>query len=76
MGQEQDINLKSIFKINMMVLNFIRTQPSEDVIALLRIDNNIIEVIKQMSSCQLLKLTETNQLLIKLKDETIDDFIK
>ncbi|EFN9101118.1 flagellar transcriptional regulator FlhD [Escherichia coli] len=76
MGQEQDINLKSIFEINMMVLNFIRTQPSEDVIALLRIDNNIIEVIKQMSSCQLLKLTETNQLLIKLKDETIDDFIK
>lgn len=76
MDQEQDINLKSIFEINMMVLNFIRTQPSEDVIALLRIDNNIIEGIKQMSSCQLLKLTETNQLLIKLKDETIDDFIK
>jgi hypothetical protein len=75
MNKEQDINLRSILDLNMMVIIYIRNVSSKDVVKSLGINKKIVENIKNMSLEQALKLTETNQLLIKINSHVIDEFL-
>ncbi|MBC6555494.1 hypothetical protein GW721_05780 [Citrobacter braakii] len=75
MNKEQDINLRSILDLNMMVIIYIRNVSSKDVVKSLGINEKIVENIKNMSLEQALKLTETNQLLIKINSHVIDEFL-
>lgn len=75
MNKEQDINLRSILDLNMMVIIYIRNVSSKDVVKSLGINEKIVEKIKNMSLEQASKLTETNQLLIKINSHVIDEFL-
>ena len=73
MDDTSDVDLRSIIDLNKMIINYIRFGTSQEVIESLDIDEEIVSLIKGMNSLQIFKLTETNQLLVRIKRNLFDD---
>nr|HDU8904419.1 flagellar transcriptional regulator FlhD [Enterobacter ludwigii] len=73
MDKNKDVVVRSILDLNIMVINYIRYGSTQDVIKTLCINEEMVMLIKGMNSDQIYKLTETNQLLVKIKNSVIDD---
>ncbi|HCT7898483.1 TPA: hypothetical protein OT849_002489 [Enterobacter cloacae] len=73
MDDKSDVDLRSIIDLNKMIINYIRFGTSQEVIESLDIDEEIVSLIKGMNSLQIFKLTETNQLLVRIKRNLFDD---
>lgn len=73
MDDKSDVDLRSIIDLNKMIINYIRFGTSQEVIESLDIDEEIVSLIKGMNSLQIFKLTETNQLLVRIKRNFFDD---
>ncbi|HDT6566762.1 TPA: flagellar transcriptional regulator FlhD [Enterobacter cloacae] len=73
MDKNKDVVVRSILDLNIMVINYIRYGSTQNVIKTLYINEEMVMLIKGMNSDQIYKLTETNQLLVKIKNSVIDD---
>lgn len=73
MDDKSNVDLRSIIDLNKMIINYIRFGTSQEVIESLDIDEEIVSLIKGMNSLQIFKLTETNQLLVRIKRNFFDD---
>lgn len=70
-------NKEDIKRVNLMIINTIHSFPIEDLMEKFLIKEDIIRTIKNLSNDQILKLVETNQLLVRpndmlIKNNTLD----